>query len=99
MKHKLVAGAVLIIGCAFGLATVQADPDSIVDCSGISRYSTDHRYTRGDTVWYSDGPYAFRAECGADKCFKPDDHDDPVVAPRKKWNVTGRCSQQASSLH
>ena len=93
INHKLVAVSVLALGFAVGFATASADPDSIVDCSGLARYASDHRYSRGDTAWYPDGAYAHKIECNADSCFKSADNDDPLVVS-KKWKIVGRCSKR-----
>ena len=93
IKWPLVA-ATLALGLGLGAARHLAHADPSVDCSGLSRWNSDHTYSKGELVWYPDGPSnASKQQCIIDKCHSVFDHSEPG-AFSKAWKWVASCSKR-----
>jgi hypothetical protein len=84
MVNKLKLATFLVLLAAPFVAYGDA-----VDCSGATHYSSDHRYKKGDRVWYRDMMYN-RYSCDKAECYGVNPGKDDT------WKFDGHCDKDPS---
>jgi hypothetical protein len=78
-----------LLSCALLIAIPFVAYGDAVDCGGVPHYNSDHRYKKGDRVWFRDMMYN-RYSCAKDECYGKNPGNDDT------WKFDGHCDKDPS---